>query len=250
MSRQSHWAVALAIGLAFARADVVAAKPPTPAPAPTRLEVEMDPTVPDAQVLAEWVHDESIDALAELGPALHRRGTIRVSISGDLYDYQVSVSTLPECSPREAAVSWPCACTNDELLARIRTEVQAAASTLDGSTTQAGALAGPPVTRARAPLQALSLRNKLGLGLLAGGAAATSVGITLLAVGDHRDGGDPNYRVPGVPTLLVGLGLVAAGTTVIVLEHRPLRQRRALARAAMVPFVTHRGVHVGVTARF
>lgn len=210
----------------------------------------MDPTVPDAQVLAEWVREESLAALAELGPAPLGRGTIRVSISGDLYDYQVSVTTLPEGSTREAAVSWPCACTNDELLARLRKEVGAAAKTLDGATTPSSAPAGTSAAHARSSLQALSRRNRLGLGLLAGGAAATSVGITLLAIGDHSDRGDPNYRAPGVPTLLIGLGLVAAGATLIALEHRPWRPRRALARVVMVPSVSPRGVLVGATARF
>lgn len=246
---RSAWPVALAAGLALAHVRLAAAEAPaTPTPS-TALEVEMDPNVPEGELLAEWVYQESTAALAALGPAPGRQGTIRVGISGDLYDYEVTVTTIRDGSAREESVAWPCQCTHDEMLVGIRTEVQAAARELEVDPHARRAKPAPAATK-WSPFRALGLRGKLGLGLLAGGAATTIAGSTLLGLGDRTAQGDPNYQVAGVPVVLTGIGLLATGTTLFVLEQRALRRRRALAHAGAFAVPIVRGAGVGIAGKF
>lgn len=218
---------------------LASAQPPSAPPNPT-LEVQIDPTIPDASDLYDWIYEESTRALAELPPSPTRRGTVRVSVSGTLYDYDVSIVTIRDGSTDETT-SWSCECTNDDLLARIRGDVQSAAESLDDP------LHVPPAPLdPEDPKPTLSLRGKTGFGLLGGGSTATIVGLSLTAAGEPGGGS----RKAGIPILSVGLAALVAGTTLIVLEHRRGHTRRAQSRVTVVPFVTRRTAHLGIAGRF
>ncbi len=238
------WITALLVTLTLPRLDAHASTPPPseaiePAPPTPTLEVELTPTIPDASDLSEWIHEEGTKALADLPPSPDRRGTIRVSVSGTLYDYDVSIITIREGSTEEETTTWPCECTNDALLARIRTEVQSAAKSLDPPEPPP-----PPVVPDRK--SPLGLHGKIGFGLLGGGAAFTILGLSLTAASDPGDAS----RKAGIPILTIGMAALAAGTTLIVLDHRRDRARRTQSRVTVVPFATHRAAHLGIAGRF
>lgn len=210
--------------------------PEPPATPPPTLEVDLDPTIPDASSLAEWILADGTQALAELPPAPSRRGTVRVSVSGSLYDYDVTITALREGSTVEPTTTWSCECTNDDLLARLRADIQTAARSLDP----------PPAPLPPSPKPALGFHGKLGLGLLGGGAAVTIVGLSLTAAGEPGDG----RRKGGVPTLVVGVAALTAGMTLVVLDHRRARGRHAHARVGIVPLVGRRAGYLGLAGRF
>jgi len=260
-------AFALAMSTALAPRSLLAAPIPTidtpDFTAPT-IEVATDSTIPDAVTLADWIHQESFDALAELEPSPQRRGTIRVSVSGALYEYQVSITTIRESSADEATTSWSCECSNDDLLARIRTDVQAAAKALEDhaspsvATDVASSPPNPVVTpRRSSPLRDLQLRGKVGLGLMAGGCAGVLSGIVLMGVGvrtheledDSAKLVNHDYRVPGIPTLLVGVGLLTTGVTLLVLDRRSARLQRNLGWAPHA-VADRQKVVIGLTTTF
>ena len=227
----------LLLGLLF---SVSAHATPAPSTAesssPPTLEVELDPAIPDASDLSEWIRDEATEALAELPPSPERRGTIRISVAGALYDYDVSIITIREGSTDEQITRWTCECTNDDLLTRVRNDVEVTASTLEP----------PPPPIDDSPKPALGPKVKIGFGLLGGGAAFTIVGLSLTAAGDQGE----SLRKAGIPLLAVGVAALVAGTTLVVLEQRRRRARRGHSRVAIVPFVAHRAAHLGVTGRF
>lgn len=251
----------------------VAAEVPTAGPlaAPIRslaVEVETDPAIPDASTLSAWIQQESLDALAKLELSSNHRGTIRVSVSGALYEYRVSITTILEGSTEEKSTEWSCECSNDDLLTRIRADVQTAATALDEQIVapdhddigadEKSSPSSPVVTRApTVPLRELQLRGKVGLGLMVGGSAGVLSGIVLMGVGVRSHEYNENsaklvyndYRVPGVPTFLVGASLLAAGATFLVFERRRARLQRDV---AWMPHVTsgRRDIILGLTKRF
>ena len=259
--------LALALGLALINAPATAAGEPSlpqslPAVAQEPratlngpvLEVEMAPAIQDAETLSEWIHQESLDAFSQLEPSPDLRGTIRVSVSGSLYDYQVSIATLREGSTQEDTLSWSCECSNEDLLVRIRVDVQAAAKALqshDSPAVDVGVTASPsPPSPPQAvgsdhlsgQLEKLQMRGKVGLGLMASGSAGILSGVILMGMGrrPHVYPEDSakliynDYRIPGIPVFLVGVGLLAAGTTLFVLDRRSPRMRRGLAQVLHV----------------
>lgn len=219
------------------------------------IEVEISSTIPDAQALSDWIHEGGSEALRQLSPPPTNPGTIRVTVSGDLYDYEVAISFLRKGSISESTVTWPCECTNEELIARIRTGIQTAVTeSVDASNTEKVFSEQLPSEMPRRP----QLRRKLGIGLIVGGAAGTLAGVVLLGVGrrtyeDPRDAAYryyEDYRVPGVPAFLVGVGLLAAGTTLFVLDRRQRGARRLFARTRPIVSLTHHGSGFGVVGSF
>lgn len=216
---------------------VVAAAPTLArAATPVALEVELDPSIPEASALSEWIAHEGTSALTELEPSDERRGTVRVSVTGALYEYAVSIAAMRDDGSPPEVDAWACECTHDELLARIHTGVVAAAQALDPPTSVVAPSLPPPSPPG--PFEDLRLRGKLGLGLMAGGAATAVVGIALLGAGKkswpapddvaQRDFKD--YRILGVPTLVVGVGVLAAGAALYVLDRRRARGPSGMAR--------------------
>jgi len=213
---------------------------PNSFPSLPTIEVEISPTIPDAQALSDWIHQASLEALSQLPFPPTTSGTIRVSISGELYDYDVSVAIIREGSTTEDTVTWPCECTNADLLARIQSHVRTAARAF-------GNLARPPEppTAPSRPPSTLGREGKIGLGMLGGGAALTIVGLSLIAIGER---GSAELHA-GIPTLAVGVTAIGAGMALVIIDRRA-SARATHPRVAAFPLVTPRGAHLGFAIRF
>lgn len=227
------------------------------------IEVELDPTIPDAEALADWIHETSTTAVLPPASAPRRHGTLRVSVSGALYDYQVAITTIRDGTNDEDTTGFSCECTNDELLERISDDIDAAASRLE----EPPPVSDPPPTPVTSPAPArgtrrveLGHKGKVGQGLVVAGAAGALAGTVLVGIGrskhvtpyldDPSHGSQKNYGVPGVPTLVVGAGLFAAGSVLLVLDRRDSQGRRPFARLVPTPRVTPDGMSLGWTRRF
>lgn len=236
---------------------VVAAPTLAGAATPVALEVELDPSIPEASALSEWIAHEGSSALTELEPSDERRGTVRVSVTGALYEYAVSIAAMRDDGSPPEVDAWACECTHDELLARIHTGVVAAAQALDPPTSTVAPSLPPPSPSPPGPFEDLRLRGRLGLGLMAGGTVTAVVGIALLGAGKkswpapddvaQRDFKD--YRIPGVPTLVAGVGVLAAGAALYVLDRRRARGPSGMARVRPLVLAGPQTLQLGLRVR-
>lgn len=295
--RRAHAGAIAAIGawlLAWSPMPALAAAP-TPAKAPEAaaeptpatsgsgheaLRVNVDPHIEDAARIPGWVASRSANVLDRLGEQPGHQRWVEVQIGGETYAYRVTVTAMrdgkPVSSPPEPVV---CECTSEELLGLLENEVRRAVEELERPVPQEPAEQDPRPNEPDPPVggndskggrDELTWRGKLGIGLTAVGGSGVIAGVAMILAGEQpllRSGAQivesRDWRNPtGYVFLGLGVGILASGATLWVLDARPPKpspkaQARVTKRAtrrhawAAVPWFTGRGdVGLGVVGRF
>lgn len=197
------------------------------------LEVRVDPEISGADDLVTWANEAGRNALSDRSSA-ERSGSVRVTIAGGLYDYEVTLTALQGDEPVGQSSMWDCECSNDELLTRLRKEIPRTADRLiiQKPAPASEPRAAPQVDAiqvdaiqvgdiGRTPRKKLSTAGAVGVALMMVGVASVGTGATLMALnlglpqgaGEWRDRRD--FFNPGVYGTVVGSrsqkrGLVSA----------------------------------------
>lgn len=268
MRRASEMCVPLVCSLALGPAWLREARAQAPATdaAGVELEVRVDPKISGADQIVSWVSEDARKALAER-PKRERRGTVRVGIAGDLYDYEVTITALRGEQSVGSPRSWHCECSNDDLLARLRTDLPVVADQL---IMPEAAPAHPPKPRVvheadrveREAEEPTRSRAKLGpaggagVALMTVGAAgiATGAAFMVVRVGPPLTSGEEierrNFFTPGVYAAIGGAGLLVSGALLYSLRKRFGRARSAPVSAFPRIIDTHARLGLAVAGRF
>lgn len=269
MRRASEMCVSLVCSLALGPAWFREARAQAPATdaAGVELEVRVDPKISGADQIVSWVSEDARKALAER-PKRERRGTVRVGIAGDLYDYEVTITALRGEQSVGSPRSWHCECSNDDLLARLRTDLPVVADQL---IMPEAAPAAPPKPRVvheadrveREDEEPTRSRAKLGpvggagVALMTVGAAGIATGAAFMVLGEQRtrrdsptgDNDVQDYRSPGIAVLAGGAGLTLTGFVLVLLRERA-RPGRAESRRIAPSITTGQQLGLAAVGRF
>jgi len=278
---RTTWILPVAVVLATALAQPVAAAEPAPAPAGAPAEPEPGATEPRYATVEIDTSD-----IGEEGPVIKRRSRERTDVvlraagvlpgrpdAGDPV-IRIDVDELTGPDPGYLCEVWidhrgevlgerrrvECTlCTESEIVQRVEATVTELVAQLPvDDPTQGSDPAPPPASSAasepaspsadrRAPMGTL---GKAGAALVAVGVAGVGVGAVLVAMPPVVDQDDPlyetTYRPPGAIVLGTGAAVLAAGVAMLVVDRRRARSRRT----ALVPTAGPTGAGLQWSGRF
>ncbi len=241
-SRIAGWIFGLVLGLASGRAWAWS-------PEPEGIVVDVEPTVPDAELAHQWVVERAVRVLDETEGTLRAGDSLRIKIDGTLYDYRIAVILTRnerELSAEQQPSVVSCACDSDERLTRVDEAVSSGVDRLlemDALERRASLAA----RQARARARRLELEQEpqrqvedaryrptalggTGLGFLVFGAGVSVMGG--IAMGWNASADVPGQTVavrpkwPGQALVGVGVTAVAGGATMLIIDAARCRRDR------------------------
>ena len=252
--------------LATALAFMVTSRPALAAPpasgvvlsrSSVKVEVDVASTIDERDRLRGWLESKMQSVLAE-SESSGRIGTMRVEVTGGLYDYQVTLTTSRNGTPLGEAVTWDCECSNEELLGTVSSEVPAVASRLELEDIETKDDARPPPPRVVHTAQhdgptviddrelvrpSPKSVGAVGITMITLGALGVAGGIPMVIIQDRigrpdqywLDRDEIDLRPPGIAIASTGAGLLVIGSVLYAIHRRKNRRSKASENTALIP---------------
>lgn len=220
------------------------------------LRVEIDLSISDAVIFAQWIHDRNPNIEEQLPSSPIHEYTILVEIKGSTYDYKVQVMPMMDLVPiNNDNNTISCNCNSETLLNALDEEIEAAAEQLSTFALHGSANENHQIQPAPVPSQKSTEDHKprlgalgytgIGLGVL--GAGAITSGILLSVNSRYAFRNDGTYRsnkAPGVSLAITGSVALMAGIGLLITNLIRRKPSSALIAPTLSPTFT------GILARW
>jgi len=234
--------------------------------------IEVDRAMQEDQRIRGWVEDQARAVFERRGAPLGPDDEIRLSVSGELFDYGIRIELLQhDMLLDDQPDAIVCECGTDEMLERVAEAIDAGADRLAQVKPMERGVgeASPTDVTGPVPLPAPQRgteRRISGLGVagavLTGiGGGAVVGGIVMMALGPralpNAIESERNWRPPGMATLIAGGAVLAAGVSMVVVDVARCRKTDAPRRCrhrdeglAVGPALQAGGGGVSIVGRF